>query len=163
MRRLVAVAVLVTALTGVGVASATATSGVVHDRYSVEASSVDTSTCSFPIAQSSSANIDDALFFDANGDLVRILETVNHVDITYSANGKTLKATGTGGIDIRFLPDGSVTAATFGINLLMTIPGYGAIFLDVGRAEFLFDPHIHLLFHAGPASYDIAAFCAALA
>ena len=162
MRRFVA-AVLVASLAGGGAASAAAASGVVHDRFSVESSDVDTSTCSFPIAVSASANIDDALFFDANGDLVRILETVNHVDIVYSANSKTLKATGTGGIDIRFLPDGSVSAATFGINLLMTIPQYGAVFLDVGRAEFLFDPHVHLLFHAGPASYDIAAFCAALA
>jgi hypothetical protein len=68
------------------------------------------------------------------------------------AIGKTLKATGTGGIDIRFLPDGSVSAATFGINLLLTIPQYGAVFLDVGRAQFLFDPHIDVLFHAGPAS-----------
>jgi len=162
MRNIVAAAVLAAALSGLGAASAAAASGVIHDRFSVEASSVDTSTCSFPIAQSSSANIDDALFFDANGELVRILETVNHVEINYSAHGKTLKAIGTGGIDLRFLPDGSVSAATFGINLMMTIPGYGAVLLDVGRAEYLFDPHVHVLFQAGPASYDIAAFCAAL-
>jgi hypothetical protein len=162
MRRFVAVAVLVTTLAGFGVAPAAAASGVVHDRFSVEDSDIDTSTCSFPIAVSSSANINDALFFDANGELVRVLETVNHVDISYSANGNTLTATGTGGIDIRFRPDGSVSATTFGINLLMTIPQYGAVFLDVGRAEFLFDPHIHVLFQAGPASYDTVAFCGAL-
>jgi hypothetical protein len=164
MRRFAVVAALVTALTGFGVTSALADSFVVqHDRFSLDMSYVDTSTCSFPVAVSSSVNIDDALFFDASGNLVRVLETVNQSIFTYDANGKTLTARGSGGIDIRFNPDGSVNAATFGINLLLTIPKYGAVYLDTGRAEYLFDPHIHVLFHAGPASYDVAAFCAALA
>ncbi len=164
MRRFAVVAALVTALTGFGVTSALADSFVVqHDRFALEMSYVDTSTCPFPIAVSSLVNIDDALFFDANGNLVRVLETVNQSVFKYSAHGSTLTARGSGGIDIRFNPDGSVNAATFGINLLLTIPKYGAVFLDTGRAEYLFDPHIHVLFHAGPASYDVAAFCAALA
>jgi hypothetical protein len=164
MRRHLLVALLVTVAVGAAAATASADSFVVqHDRFTDTRSSVDPSLCPFPVAVSSTANIDDALFFDATGNLVRVLETVNHVAITYSANGKTLTATGTGGFDLRFNPDGSVTAATFGINLLLTIPGYGAVFLDAGRAEYLFDPHIHVLFHAGPASYDLAAFCGALA
>ncbi|HEX6651567.1 MAG TPA: hypothetical protein VF072_02400 [Thermoleophilaceae bacterium] len=136
---------------------------VVHDRSANDFTRIDTTTCSFPITTHFTANVDDALFFDSNGNLVRVLETVDHAEITYTANGKTLTARGSGGFDLRFNADGSRTVATFGINLLLTLPGQGAVFLDVGRAEFLFDPHIHVLFQAGPADYDIAAFCAALA
>jgi hypothetical protein len=164
MRRLAVLALLVASLGGLGSATVSAASPLVlHDRSSVETSYIDTSLCAFPVAVSSSANIDDALFFDQSGGLVRILETVDHVVFIFSANGQTLTAKGTGGIDIVFNPDGSVSASTFGINLLLTIPTYGAVFLDAGRAEYLFDPHIHVLFHAGPASYDVEAFCAALA
>jgi hypothetical protein len=60
-------------------------------------------------------------------------------------------------------PDGTITVNTFGINLLMTIPHYGSIFLDTGRATFLFDgKHLSTEFIAGPPSYDIPAFCNAL-
>ena len=95
---------------------------VQHDRFSETRKSVDETLCDFPVTVSSSANIDDALFFDDAGNLVRVLETVNRVEIVFSANGKSLTATGTGGIEYLFNPDGSITANTFGINLLMTIP-----------------------------------------
>jgi hypothetical protein len=163
MPKVLVVLALLAALAAVP-ATAGADSGVVqHERSSIQDSYVDSSLCSFPVTVSVTANIDDALFFDANGDLVRVLETVNRVSFSYSANGNTLNATGTGGIELLFHADGSVTANTFGINLLLTIPGTGTVFLDAGRATYLFDPHIHVLFHAGPASYDLAAFCSALA
>lgn len=73
------------------------------------------------------------------------------------------EARGSGGFDARFAPDGSTSVSTFGIDLLLTLPGKGAVFLDAGRAEFLFDPHVHVLFEAGPQEYDLPAFCAALA
>jgi len=142
--------------------AAAGSSRVAHDRYSVEQTRVDNTLCPFPVNQHATADLDDALFFDEDGNLVRLLETVQHVRIDYTANGHTLTAIGTGGIDLHFNVDGSVSASTFGINLLLTLPGEGAIFLDVGHAEYLFDPHIHLLFQAGPASYDLDAFCAAL-
>jgi len=135
----------------------------IHEVFQDERSYIDDGTCSFDIAVHLTATIDDLLFFDAADSLVRVRETVRHVSIEFSANGKTLSATGTGGIDLHFAADGSVTASTFGIDILLVIPGQGTIFLDAGRAIFLFDPHIHVLFEAGPASYDVAAFCAALA
>ena len=94
---------------------------------------------------------------------MRVLETVNHAIITFSANGKTLEARGSGGLEILFNADGSRTVNTFGIDLLLTLPGHGSVVLDAGRTEFLFDPRIHLLFQAGPEEFDVAAFCAALA
>ena len=124
---------------------------------------VDSSLCSFPVETSATADIDDLLFFDPAGNLVRIHETVNHVSFVYSADGKSLAAKGSGGIDITLNPDGTQTASTFGINLVLTIPHEGNVFLDVGHAVYLFGAGPpQLLFHAGPASYDLDAFCAAL-
>lgn len=162
MRNLVVAVAVAAAIAGT-VATTASASAPVHDRYTLTDGGVASRLCAFPIVVSSTANIDDALFFDETGRLVRILETVNHVEITYSANGKTLSATGTGGINIVFNADGTESAQTFGINLLLTIPGEGAVWLDAGRAEYLFSPRLHLLFQAGPAQYDMAAFCAALA
>jgi hypothetical protein len=142
--------------------TAASSAPVAHDRFHDQFTAVDSATCAFPITVHSEADLDDALFFDADGNLVRVLETVQHARITFSANGKTLEALGSGGIEIVFNPDGSTTASTFGIDLKLTLPGEGAVLLDTGRAAFLFDPHIHVLFEAGPQVYDTDAFCAAL-
>jgi len=134
-----------------------------HDRYSDESERIDNKTCSFPITVNGSSNNNDALFFDDAGNLVRILSTVNHAILTFSANGKSLTARGSGGIEYLFNPDGTITVHTFGINLLMTIPHYGPVFLDVGRATFVLeDKHLYTEFIAGPANYDIPTFCSAL-
>src|SRR5262249_44010264 len=98
--------------------------------------------------------------------LYRLLETVQHATVSWSANGKTITAIGTGGFDISFGPDGSQTVRTFGINLKLTIPHYGTAILDTGTAVFLFDDDpatAPLQFIAGPSSRDNAAMCAALA
>jgi hypothetical protein len=123
----------------------------------------DNTSCSFPITVTGVANVDDLLFFDSAGNLVRVHETVDHAVITFSANEKTLEAKGTGGIDLTFNPDGTVLASTFGINLLVTLPGTGPVILDAGHAIFLFGHGFETLFIAGPANYDFNAFCAALA
>ena len=162
--RLFVVAAVGLALAGLCATGASADSPrVVHDRFTDELIRVDNTTCAFPIDVRSSADIDDALFLDDAGNVVRLLETVNHAVITFTANGKTLEARGSGGFAAQFDPHGSTSVSTFGIDLLLTLPGEGAILLDAGRAEFLFDPHIHVLFEAGPQQYDLAAFCAALA
>jgi hypothetical protein len=159
-----AVAAVVTALVmGVVASGATADSSVVqHQRYTFSGSFTDTSMCGFPITIGNSANFDDALFFDSAGNLVELLETVNHGSLTFSANGKTLSGIGTGGIKVMFNSDGSVTVNTFGINVVVTIPGEGTVILDAGTATFLFNPHLSVLFHAGPSNYDLTAFCSAL-
>jgi hypothetical protein len=135
---------------------------LIHDQFSAQLAYIDGQTCPFDVEVHLTAMIHDRLFVDAAGDLVRVLETVRHVVIEFTANGKTLTATGTGGIDIRIAPDGSVTASTFGIDILLVVPGHGPIFLDAGRATIVYDPRPRALFKAGPAEYDEAAFCAAL-
>jgi hypothetical protein len=127
-----------------------------------ERSFTDRTSCPFDVEVHLTATIHDRLFFGAAGNLERVHETVRHVTIEFTANGTTLTATGTGGIDLRYAADGSISATTFGIDLLLVLPGQGPIFLDAGRAAFVFDPRIRFLFEAGPASYDTEAFCAAL-
>jgi hypothetical protein len=136
--------------------------GPVDEVFQDERSLTDRSTCSFEVAVHLTATIHDRLFLDAAGNLERIHETVRQVVIEFTANGRTLTARGTGGIDIQIAPDGSTSATTFGIDLLLVLPGQGPILLDAGRAAFVFDPHLHAQFEAGPASYDTEAFCAAL-
>ena len=125
----------------------------------------DNTSCSFPITVNGIANVDDLLFFDGAGNLVRLQETVSHAVVTFSANGKTLEAKGSGGINMTFNPDGTVLASTFGIDLLVVLPGTGPAILDAGHAVFTFGGGhpFQALFEAGPASYDFTAFCAALA
>jgi len=135
---------------------------VQHDRWQDEYTWVDTGACSFPVTVTGSSNIDDLWFLDESGTPWRLLSTVNHGTITFSANGKTVDAKGSGGIEYIWNPDGSVEVHTFGINLLATIPHYGSVFLDAGSARYLFDPHLHLLFQAGPSRYDEDVFCGAL-
>jgi hypothetical protein len=41
--------------------------------------------------------------------------------------------------------------------------GEGTVVLDAGRATYLFNPHLTVLFHAGPSNYNLTELCAALA
>ena len=162
MKRLLLLVVCAVVVVILNDGSLLAQSRIIHDRYTDSSTYVDPTLCPFEVVVSGSSNIDDMYVFNDEGKVERLLVTVNHAVITYSANGKTLTARGSGGIEYTVNPDRSVTAQTFGINLLLTIPGYGNVILDTGRAEYLFDPHIHEVFHAGPAIYDTSAFCGAL-
>ena len=134
----------------------------VQEVFQDERSFTDRTSCPFDVGVHLTATIHDRLYFDATGNLERVHETVRHVTIEFTANGTTLGARGTGGIDLRFAADGSISSTTFGIDLVLVLPGQGPIFLDAGSATFVLDPFIHFLFEAGPASYDMEAFCAAL-
>jgi hypothetical protein len=149
-------------VTSLSTGSLFAQSNIVHERFTEFDSYVDEGMCAFPVEVSSSTNLNYMIMFDAAGKPIRVLLTVNHALITFSANGKTLTARGSGGVDLEINPDGTREASTFGINLLMTIPHYGTVFLDAGHAEFLFSGGRHLLFQAGPAIYDMQAFCGEL-
>jgi hypothetical protein len=168
VRRILLVTGLAAVISCASLATASAAAvSVVHDRY---AAPTDTGTaqhlCPFPVQITSDADVDDAYFYDRSGTLERLLETVQHVAISWSANGKTFTGTGTGGFDIRYQPDGSQEVRTFGINILLTIPGYGTVILDAGTAVFNFDTDPStppLQFIAGPSFRDKDALCAALA
>ena len=167
MRRPALLLTFLCAVAAVSVPSAAADSSVVqHVRDTVTLGPrIDNTSCSFPITVTGAANVDDLLFFDGSGNLVRVHETVNRGFIAFSANGKKLEAKGSGGIDLTFNPDGTVLASTFGIDLLVILPGTGPAILDAGHGIFTYGGGhpFQALFESGPASYDFAAFCAALA
>jgi hypothetical protein len=150
-------------LASVPAVAAAAAGGPVHIVSQNSSSYTDTATCPFPIAVQITSTSDDKVFYDGQGNVAQVLETDRNVAITFTANGTTLDGQGSGGFDVTFNPDGSQTVRTFGINLLVTIPHQGSVILDAGHAVFLFDPHIHVLFQAGPSDYDLPAFCSALA
>src|SRR5260370_42434598 len=97
MRLILTAAVAFVAACSASVAAAGTTGSVQHDRYPLTSTFTDTSLCGFPIQITSSANFDDALFFDSSGNLVRLLETVRNSTLTFSANGTSLQGRSRGG------------------------------------------------------------------
>ena len=133
-----------------------------HVAGSFERTYVSSGICPFPVTVHGSNAYVDTIFLDENGNLLRLLETVQHAVIEFSANGRMISATGTGGFDATFAADGSSVVRTFGIDLLAVLPGSGPIILDAGYGVFSFDGGMHVVFEAGPTRYDTDAFCAAL-
>jgi hypothetical protein len=133
-----------------------------HVTGTFERTTVSTGICAFPVTVHGSNAYVDTIFLDNQGNVVRLLETVQHGVLDFSAHGRSITASGTGGFDATFASDGSSVLRTFGIDLLAVLPGTGPIILDAGYGVFSFDGGMHVLFEAGPASYDIDAFCGAL-
>ena len=90
--------------------------------------------------------------------------SVLSVSPVLGAAGRTLHETGTFERTTvsTFASDGSSVVRTFGIDLRVVLPGAGPILLDAGYGVFSFDSGMHVLFEAGPARYEVDAFCAAL-
>ena len=130
----------------------------------IDRTRVSTVPCGFAITSHVQATLDDLLFFDASGRLVRVHEVVGMFSTDYTANGHTLTSIGTGILDVYFNPDGSRTFVANGMNELLVLPGQGPIFLDTGHTVSVLDETgFHVEFRAGPFDYDIPAFCAAFA
>ena len=103
-----------------------------------------------------------ARYFDRNGVEVRVIEHVSGTDtLINSATGAAYPTTfhSTAVIDPQ-----AHRAAFIGVIFRLTLPGAGAVFLDVGRV--VADPQGNLSFQAGPHQFydgDLAGLCAALA
>jgi hypothetical protein len=103
------------------------------------------------------------LFFDEDGNLDRIEETVSGTD-TF-VNSKTGKAIAAPFHNTAHLNFEAGTGAFAGVIFKVTVPGAGAIFLDVGRLVLDLESD-ELTFKAGPHQFfdgDLDALCAALA
>jgi hypothetical protein len=104
------------------------------------------------------------LFFDENGELVRIVEQINGTDtFINSQTGKefTSRFQNTEHIDLTAGPVRTVT----GVQGLLTVPGSGAVLLDVGRIVTNLETD-EVTFQAGPHQLvegDLAGLCEALA
>src|SRR5215212_8150700 len=102
-------------------------------------------------------------FFDQDGNLVKMEETVSGTDtFINSETGKAIAAPYHNNVLID--PEADLGASA-GIIFKVTVPGAGAVFLDVGRIVTNQAGDI-ITFEAGPHQFfegDFAALCAALA
>ena len=97
-----------------------------------------------------------------DGNLVRVVEHIWGVDRLYNPeNGKSFSGSFNNG-EVVDLVDGQVTEN--GVIFRITVPGSGAVFLDVGK--FIIDFEDGLQFLAGRHDFfdgDLAGLCAVLA
>ena len=107
-------------------------------------------------------NFEGTLHFDRLGNVVRIVEHIWGVDRLYNPeNGASISGSFNQGEIVQPL-EGEV--AVNGIIFRISVPGAGAVFLDLGRFVFTFDGG--LVFAAGQHDFfagDIAGLCDALA
>jgi hypothetical protein len=101
------------------------------------------------------------LFFDENGELVMIVEQIRGTDTFY--NPDTGKAFTSRFQNTEHIDPAADTDAVTGVISLLTVPGSGAVLLDVGRVVFQGG---EVTFQAGPHQVvggDVAGLCEALA
>ena len=171
MRRRIATLVALAALLALGGGALTAShawaltkrSQVVHVDDSFSVSGI----CSFPIdVRFGPGDMQVSLFFDANGTLVKEVETNfgGPFPASISANGVILTSVATFSHLITFNPDGSInTFRDSGIDFVFTVPGRGAVVVQTGTV--VFDKDFDILFEGGPHPFnhgDFDALCAAL-
>ena len=108
-------------------------------------------------------NYTEKLFFDEEGNLLKLLEQVWGTDtFTNSVTGKayTMSYHNTVVVDFTTTPP---QGANSGVIFRLTVPGAGAVFLDVGR--IVVDRQDNVYFRAGPHQFfdaDFDALCAAM-
>lgn len=119
---------------------------------------------SFQVLDISELNYTTRLFFDEEGNLVKIVEQVWGTDtFTNSMTGKAYPMD----FHNNTIVDFSTTppqAALMAVIFRLIVPGAGAVFLDVGR--IVLDQQGNVYFQAGPHQFfdgDLGALCAALA
>src|SRR5258705_1073754 len=133
------VGLALTLMVGLAAPALAASDQVFHDRFTLDYTRTVTNVCPFPVSIRVVGDLDDLYRFDAAGNLVEILETVQHLTITSSANGHSLTPIGTGGSSLTFGADGSVLGRIFGINSILRLPHGAPIVLDVGFQLTPFD------------------------
>jgi hypothetical protein len=129
--------------------------------FSGGGSVIDTDLCGFPIDISFEWSGFDLLFFDENGDLVRIQSHARETD-TVSANGVTLVGDPyTFNANIRF-SDGEVVDYDVSGQLSKVRLPDGSLFMGAGRTDFLARTSEFIFTPDNGAAKNVDAFCDAL-
>lgn len=133
--------------------------GPVHE----EGTEVLTDCGSFQVLVNYELNYITRRFFDQEGNLVKIVEQVWGTDtFTNSVTGKAYPMDFHNNVVVDF----STTppqAANMGVIFRLTVPGAGAVFLDVGR--IVLDRQGNVYFQAGPHQFfdgEVEALCAVM-
>jgi hypothetical protein len=150
---------VVAGLTYVGSASATVPA---TGRFTNPVSGIDdgvSATCGFQVLVTGTDTGSFQVFFDSTGTPVRLqIETVS--TNTFSANGITIPFRSANKNTFNLI---NGTGTDIGLDIRVTIPGVGNLYLDRGR--LVFDSNGNLIFEAGPHPSlhgDIDGLCAAL-
>ncbi len=104
-------------------------------------------------------------FVNHSGDFVREIDSYHLVN-TFTANGHTLTGRTSQQIQVTLLEDGSYTVAFNGTDTVLTLPGAGVVFGNVGRLNLLFSADnelLEVLQETGQSFQNTEAICAALA
>jgi hypothetical protein len=162
MRRTLAIAGAVTAVALSAAPAAEADEPQITHKTPISFDQFDTTSCSFPFHEIGDGFQTRTVFVDENGTPTRIRTHVNVDGIAVNeATGKTAQLQENLVIDTR-LEAGERTWS--GIRIKATMPGGGALIIDVGRAlfdtatgEVTFEAGQHQLIHE-----DFADFCTAM-
>jgi len=162
--RLTAVALVLAGFAALAPASpAFAAAPVVEGPTHAEGTSEIADCGSFTILDQFSTDFTLRLFFDRDGTLVRLEEQVSGTDtFVNSETGEAIPTSFHNAVHID--PDAGLGANT-GVVFRVTLPGSGAVFLDVGRIVTNQAGTI-VAFEAGPHQFfggDFAGLCEALA
>jgi hypothetical protein len=167
MRRILLLLMTVAAMVATMAASAAATKPVVEEPLDPIEGDMEVADCNevgvgkFHVRDDFVFTFTAKLFFDENGELIMIVEQIRGTDTFYSPEtGKqfTSRFQNTEHID----PAADTDAVT-GVISLLTVPGSGAVLLDVGRIVF---EGGDVTFDAGPHQVvggDVEGLCEALA
>ena len=94
-----------------------------------------TSLCAFPLTLHEEGALRTTLFFDQNGQVVRVNNNFQGVQstLTNPANGRSLHYVTAGRDGFTLGRDGDVTVVTAGVRGLVTVPGQGALTGEAGN------------------------------
>jgi hypothetical protein len=163
MRRTFAIAGLMTAVALLAAPAVRADGPELTHNQPISFDQFDTTSCSFPFHEIGDGFVSRTVFVDENGIPTRVRTHVNVDGVAVNdANGKTSQLQENLVIETE-LDAGERTWA--GIRIKATMPGGGALLIDVGRVifdvatgEVIFEAGQHQLVHE-----DFADFCEAMA
>lgn len=161
MRRRIVVGVAAIAL--LGVAPVARADQPMHTREDdVHIDQFDTTSCAFPFREIADGFVTRTVYVDENGTPTRVRTHFSFDGVAINeANGKTAQLQ-ENLVVFRDLETGVREWA--GMRIKATMPGGGALLLDVGRV--VFDANLQPIFEAGQHQLlheDFAEFCAAMA
>jgi hypothetical protein len=124
-----------------------------------------TASCGFPVTGQIEGTLTVKTFVDSSGNFIRELDTYHLVN-SFTANGHTITGRTSQQIQTKLLPDGSYTVAFDGTDTILTLPGGGVVFGNVGRLVLLFSADnvlLEVVQETGQSFSNTDAICAALA
>jgi hypothetical protein len=110
--------------------------------------------CAYAIRVDVVGKARSTLFFDAAGNLVRLIDITPTLRVTFSANGKSISTVSPAVARVTFNADGSTVVTITGLQGHLIVGGGPPLAADAGRVVLFFsgptDEEPDILFQAGP-------------